>query len=161
MVTALLTISACLLTSCSTTGGSRNANFLGTFEMGERVQAPPFTYTVLEANWRGQLGDAGRIAKHRFLFVRVSATNSGGTAANIPAFQLESTDGKTSYQEETADMDGVPNWLGMLRNVEPGQTENGYVVFDAPMGTYNLVLYDGGELEKEKHAFVSIPLNVE
>lgn len=129
--------------------------------MGERVQAPPIVYNVLEAEWKPELGPGGRAPKHRFLFVRVSATNSGGQTVSIPPFQLESKDGQTTYQEETDKMDAVRNWLGMIRSVEPAQTETGYVVFDVPIGPYKLLMYDGGEPEKERYAIVEIPVILE
>jgi hypothetical protein len=128
--------------------------------MGERVQAPPFVYTVVEAQWRSELGEGGRLPKNRFLFVRISATNGAGQAANIPAFRLESADGKSSYPEETDDMEAVTDWLGLLRSVDPSQTETGYVVFDAPVGAYKLLMYDGSDVENERFAVVEIPVHL-
>ncbi len=43
---------------------------------------------------------------------------------------------------ELADGSNVPNWLGVVRNVAPTQTEQGYVVFDAPTRHYRLRLND-------------------
>jgi hypothetical protein len=129
--------------------------------MGERVQAPPLVYNVFQAEWKPALTDGGRVPKHRFLFIRLSATNSGGRAVSIPPFQLESADGKTTYQEVTDGLEGVANWLGMLRSVEPAQTEQGYVIFDAPMAAYKLLMYDGKDVDREKYAIVEIPVSLE
>ena len=129
--------------------------------MGERVQAPPLVYNILEAQWKPALSDGGRAPKHRFLVIRVSVTNSGGEETIIPPFELESSDGKTTYQEETSGMDGLPNWLGMLRQVTPAQTEEGYVVFDAPMAAYKLRMFDGKDVDTEKYAIVDIPVSLE
>jgi hypothetical protein len=158
---ALLTISVFLLVGCSSGTPGRGPAFLGTFRMGERVQAPPLVYNVLEADWKPELREGGRAPKHRFLFIRVSATNSGGQDTSIPPFQLESADGKTTYQEETENMEGVRDWLGMLRSISPAQTETGFIVFDAPIGAYKLLMYDGGDPEKERYAIVDIPVMLE
>jgi hypothetical protein len=91
----------------------------------------------------------------------VSATNSGGQTTTIPPFQLESGDGKTTYQEVSEGMEGVSNWLGMLRSIEPAQTDQGYVVFDAPVGPYKLLMYDGNAVDTEKYAIVDIPVSLE
>lgn len=140
---------------------SRGPNFLGTFPMGERVQAPPFIYNVLEAQWKTELTEGGRAPKHRFLFIRVNATNSGGQSATLPPFQLESQDGSATYQEVMENMDGVPDWLGMIRTVAPGQTERGYAVFDVPMAAYRLLVYDGKDVAEEKYAIVEIPVSLD
>jgi hypothetical protein len=158
---AALTITALLLAGCSGESGGRGPNFLGTFRMGERVQAPPLVYNVLEADWKPALTEGGKAPKHRFLFIRLSATNSGGQTVAIPPFQLESTDGKTTYQEVTEGMEGVANWLGMLRSVDPAQTDQGYIVFDAPMAAYRLLMYDGRDVDTEKYAIVEIPVMLE
>lgn len=129
--------------------------------MGERVQASPFIYSVLEAQWKPELTEGGRAPKHRFLFIRVNATNSGGQTAILPPFQLESQDGSTTYQEVMENMDGVSDWLGMIRSVEPAQTERGYIVFDAPMAAYKLLMYDGKEIDNEKYAIVEIPVSLD
>jgi hypothetical protein len=92
--------------------------------MGERVQAGPLIYNVLEAEWKPQLESSGRAPKERFLFIKVSMTNSSGSSVSAPAFTLESSTGKT-YEEVTEGLDGVTDWLGMLRTIAPAQTEQG------------------------------------
>ena len=129
--------------------------------MGERVQAPPLVYNVLQAEWKPVLSEGGAVPRHRFLFIRLSATNSGGQTVSIPPFQLESADGKTTYQEVTEGMEGVSDWLGMLRSLQPAATEQGYVVFDAPMAAYKLLMYDGNDVDIEKYAIVDIPVTLE
>jgi len=127
--------------------------------MGERVQAGPLIYTVLEAEWKPQL-DGGRAPVNRFLFIRVSITNSGGSQVSAPAFVLQAPDGKT-YEEVTEGLGEVRNWLNILRTIAPAQTEQGYVIFDAPVGAYKLVVSDAGEIGQEKYAHVEIPVQLE
>ena len=58
---------------------ARDASFIGTFRMGERVQVGPLVYQVLESDWRSELGSGGRTPKDRYLFVKMSITNSSGS----------------------------------------------------------------------------------
>ena len=140
---------------------SRTDNALiGTFKMGERVQAGRIIYNVLEAEWKAALTEGGRAPQHRFLFLRVSITNSGGEPVSVPAFELLGANG-TNYQEVTENMAGVRNWLGLLRTVAPATTEQGIVVFDAPLAAYKLVLMDGSDVDNERYAHVEIPVALE
>jgi len=127
--------------------------------MGERVQLGPLVYQVLESDWRNELGADGRSPKDRYLFVKVSITNSSGSTISVPAFTIEGN-GK-SFPEVTEQMDKVDNWLGLLRNIGGSQTEQGWAVFDAPMATYKLVATDGGEIGSERFAHVDIPVQLE
>jgi hypothetical protein len=149
---ALLAITAC--------SRGKDASHIGTFRMGERVQAGPFIYTVLESHWKTQLDGNSRAPQHRFLFLRVSITNSGGSKISAPAFTLQAVDGRT-YEEVSEKLEGVKNWLNILRTVEPAQTETGWVIFDAPVAAYKLVMSDGGDIGSEKHAYVDIPVELD
>ena len=57
---------------------------------------------------------------------------------------------------ELADGTNVPRWLGVVRNVEPAQTEAGFVIFDAPAAHYKLRLTDETD---EEDVYVDMPLN--
>ena len=155
-VALVLLASAATQTACQR---GKDASFIGTFRMGERVQAGPLIYTVLEAEWKPQL-DGGRTPANRFLFIRVSITNSGGSQVSVPAFVLQAPDGKT-YEEVTEGLGEVRGWLNILRTIAPAQTEQGYVIFDAPVGAYKLVMSDAGEIGQEKYAHVEIPVHLE
>ena len=159
----LQTPATILMLTCALLGaGCRKANdasFIGTFRMGERVQVGPLVYQILESDWRNELGTGGRSPKDRYLFVRVSITNGSSSAISVPGFTIEGN-GKT-FSEVTEQMDKVDNWLGLLRNVGGSQTEQGWVVFDAPMTAYKLVATDGGEVGSEKFAHVDIPVHLE
>ena len=127
--------------------------------MGERVQVGPMVYQVLESDWRNELGAGGKAPKDRYLFIKVTIANSSGSSVSVPAFTIEAN-GK-SYNEITEHMDKVDDWLGLLRNIGGSQTNQGWVVFDAPMAAYKLVATDGGDIGAEKFAHVDIPVELE
>jgi hypothetical protein len=68
--------------------------------------------------------------------------------------------GGNTYSEVTEDMDKVDNWLGLLRNVGASQTEQGWIVFDAPLAAYKLIITHG-DIGDEKVAHVDIPIHLE
>jgi hypothetical protein len=140
-------------------GKNRDSSLIGTFRMGERVQVGPLTYQVLESDWRNELGGGGRTPKERYLFMKVSITNGSRSQVAVPGFTIEGS-GKT-FTELSEDMDKVDNWLGLLRNVGPAQTEQGWIVFDAPMAAYKLTVTDGGEVGSERYAHIEIPVHLE
>lgn len=133
---------------------------LGLFRMGERVQVGPLVYTVLDTEWRDQLGEGleAHTPQHRFLLIRLSVTNSGIRETDIPPMALIGTGGEI-YAEQTQGQ-GVPEWLGYLRSVKPAATEHGRVVFDVPPGSYRLRLSAPAEDEQEPQALIEIPYQV-
>ncbi len=133
---------------------------IGTFHMGEKVQVGPMIYNVLESEWKPALTEGGRAPQHRFLFLKVSITNSGGSTVSAPAFELVAPSGER-HQEVTQQMDGVERWLGLIRSIEPSGTEEGYVIFDAPIAAYKLVISDGADLTSDRYAQVNIPVQLE
>jgi hypothetical protein len=132
-----------------------------TYEMGERVENPPFTYIVVESSWRSELGEGfqARAAKNRFLVVTLSVTNGGGSETSVPMLSVEGAN--SQLYPELSDGAGVTNWLGVLRTVKPAETLQGRIVFDVPRGTYRLRLPDAGETGYEKYAWVNIPLSLD
>lgn len=130
--------------------------------MGERVQMGTMVYTVLEAQWKGSLIDngTGRPPKHRYLVVRISATNSGGSVAGIPPFTVIGAKDDT-YMEVTEGLEEVTNHLGVLRMIQPAETEQGVIVFDAPIGAYKFMISDGGDPGSEKFSRVDLPVSLE
>ncbi len=151
---------ALILSGCNRSG-EKNSSELGTFAMGNRVQVGPFSYNVLEAQWRNQVteGATAKLPAHRFLLIRISVTNGGGEEISVPSMSLETAAGNSFY-EVTEGMQDFPQWFGVLRKVKPAQTETGTIVFDAPPGSYKLRLGDGGEIGAEKTALVEIPLEL-
>lgn len=157
---AAVTCGALVATGCSCGKADVDPAFIGTFHMGQRVQVGPIIYTVLESEWRTALSEGGRAPKNRFLVLRVSITNSGSEAIAVPEFELMAENG-TRYQEVTENVEGLANWLGMLRKVEPSATQQGAIVYDVPLGPYKLILLEGGDVEKERYAHVDIPVQLE
>jgi hypothetical protein len=148
----------CAAGALSSCRNKRDASFIGTFRMGEKVQTGALVYQVLQAEWRNELGSGGRTPKDRYLFIRLSVTNSSGSTVAAPALTIEGA-GKT-YSEVVENTENVDNWMGLLRNVAASQTEQGWIVFDAPVAAYKLVLEEG-EVGEEKTAHVDIPVHLE
>jgi len=139
---------------------AQDGSLIGTFQMGEKVHAGPLVYTVMEAEWKHQLGDGGRTPVHRFLFLRVDMKNNSSATISVPAFVLQAPNGNR-YDEVTEGLEHVYNPLNMLRTVAAGQTDQGFVVFDAPVGAYKLVMSDAGEVGNERYAHVQIPVQLD
>jgi hypothetical protein len=149
VLAAVLCLSGC--SARKETAGSRLYN------MGERVTVGPLIYTVSETNWMDQLGDANapRMPQRRFLAIRLSVTNSGTRTSAIPPATLVDANGQA--YNELADVEGLPEWLGYLRVLNPAQTEHGKVVFDVPPGSYRLKLLDDADEEEQRSAMVTVP----
>ena len=130
------------------------------FQMGEKVVAGPLTYNVVEKVWRSQLGEMfqTRSPQNRFLLVTISATNGGGSEVSVPLLQLEGPDGKIYHEIE--DGQGVDNWFGILRTLEPAQTQQGRILFDVPLSSYRLRLSDGDSVSGN-FVYVQIPLQID
>ena len=61
---------------------------------------------------------------------------------------------------EVQELEGVPGWFGILRDLQPSKTDNGTIVFDVPMSHYRLVLNDGGNAGEERISLVDLPLHL-
>ncbi len=148
---------AVLLAGC---GAGGSANQTAVYQMGERVQVGPLIYTILEADWLNELpGEASpRIPQNKFLTIRATVTNSGNREVNMPLLNL--VDAGNRQILEVEDGKGVEEWFGLYRAIKPADTLPGRFVFDVKPGNYKLLLTDGGDLEKEATALVSIPLRL-
>ena len=127
------------------------------YAAGDKATVGSLVYNLTDAERSQQLGDDPanpRTATARFYLVKVSVSNSGADEQPIPAMSLVDDAGK-SYPE-LSDGTGVANWLGVVRKVGPAQTEQGYVVFDAPTSHYRLRLNDPFE---EKEIAIDVPLS--
>lgn len=129
--------------------------------MGEKVTVGPLVYNVVESGWHSQLGDGFQIRtpQQRFLEIRLSITNSGGSDASVPLLELENSNGQDYRESDNGE--GVENWLGLLRNIAPAQTQEGEILFDVPLASYRLRLTDGAGPGLEKYDWVSIPLRID
>lgn len=148
----VLLVAATLL-SCST---ADKAPAVYTYQMGERVNLGQLAYTVSEKQWQNQLGGGvdARIPQNRFLLLRMIIRNIGQSEAIVPTTQLHD-DAGISYPE-LADGDAVPDWIGGTRQLKPGGSVQGYLLYDVPPKHYALRI--AGEDEKAV-ALVDIPLS--
>lgn len=140
------------LTACSPTPVRQTKMY----QSGEKAEFKKLTYSIVDAQIFTRLGDdaSPRIPQNRFYVVQLSVSNGGNQATSIPALTLVDDNGKT--YPELADGAGIPRWLGVIRNVDPAQTEAGQIIFDAPSAHYRLRLTDETD---EDDVFVDMPLN--
>jgi hypothetical protein len=145
------------LSGCNRPQNSTQINY----QMGERITNGPLVYNVVQTIWKTQLGDlfTARNPENRFLMISLSATNSGGKEISLPFFSLDGSNGKEFKEAENGD--GVDNWFGLLRTLNPAETRQGNLVFDVPLTSYRLRLTDGGEPGTEKIVWVDIPLRLD
>jgi hypothetical protein len=128
------------------------------YRMGDRAVTGPITYVGLTAEYRAELPEAKGPLKHQYLVVFLSATNGGGQEATLPHTRLIGADG-AEYPEVT-EIENMGQWMGVLRRVAPSSTEQGYVVFDVPVGAYKLQVSSGGDPEKEQLAQIELPTKI-
>jgi Domain of unknown function (DUF4352) len=124
--------------------------------IGERVDLGHLGYIVFDTQWLTHIGEGpdAKIPQNRFFLVRMSAINRGSGDVMVPSLSVEDDSGR-GYAELSADV-GAPHWLGVLRNVKPGDSAQGNVVFDAPPGHYKLKVTDEtGDLI----SYIDIPLS--
>jgi hypothetical protein len=149
-----------LMLSLSGCRHNRDTSSIGTFRMGEKVQAGPLVYTVLNASWKPIIEGSSRTPNHRYLFLQVSISNVSNKRIAASSFTLQGPTG-SEYHELTEGVAGVQDWLNALRNIEPTKTETGYVVFDAPVSAYKLVVTDMTDSGDERYAYVDIPVDLD
>ena len=143
------------------TGCSRANSVQINYQMGDRVTDGPVVYNIVQTVWKTQLGDLFkmRTPENRFLLITLSATNGGGKELSVPFFALEGPNGTVYRELESGE--GVDNWFGLLRTIQPAETRQGNLVFDVPLTSYRLRLTDGGDPGTEKFVWVDIPLHLE
>ena len=145
---------ASLLSSCGDSGERPSA--AQTFSLGEPVTLGHIVYKVFETQWLTHIGSGAdaRIPQHRFFLVRLSTVNSSSTDVIVPNFTIEDDSGNT--YPELSSGEGVPQYIGYLRNVKPAESQQGNALFDAPPRHYKIKLTDE---TGEKTAYVDIPLS--
>ena len=153
LVASLLLIA--LLLACNM--GNRQAPVS---QMGELTTVGPVVYNVLETEWRTELGNAGDaiVPEQKFLLVRLTITNSGNQQIAVPLLSVEDTAGE--FHMELDQVKGLPDWLGLLRILEPASSGQGTIVFDVASGDYRLRVTDCGDLESERIALIAMPLTI-
>jgi hypothetical protein len=125
------------------------------YQMGERVLMGHLIYTVFERQWMPQIGSGldARIPQNRFYLLRLSVLNSGGAAAIVPTMSLVDDAGATFPEIENGD--GVPDFIGSLRQVAPSETAQGNLIFDVVPKHYKLKVSDE---DGRQAALVDLPL---
>ncbi|MGA2770541.1 MAG: hypothetical protein ABSG26_06975 [Bryobacteraceae bacterium] len=152
LIAVLAAMSAALLLNTCSNRSSR----IHSYSLGEKAELGHIIYTVYETQWLPQLsnGPAARIPQHRFFLVRMTAVNSGGADLIVPNVTIE--DDKGNSYPELQNGDGVPQWIGYLRQVKPAESAQGNLLFDAPPAHYKLRITDENE---ERSAYIDIPLS--
>ncbi|HUP04526.1 MAG TPA: DUF4352 domain-containing protein [Bryobacteraceae bacterium] len=125
--------------------------------LGERIELGHIIYTIFDTQWLTQIGEgvSARLPQNRFFLVRLSAANSSNAPLMIPATTLTDDDGKT--YDELGDGQGVPQWIGLLREVRTAEAAQGNIVFDVPPRHYRLKISDENE---QQSVLVDIPLSL-
>ena len=143
LISPLVCLALIGLTGCSSdTGTESRSQSLTTVAAGERASIGHLTYSIVDSQILTQLGDEAspRVPHDRFVLVQIAVTNSSNVDNPIPAVALVADSGKE--YNELSDGSGVSDWLGLVRHVGPGQTERGYLAFDAPAAHYKVKFSD-------------------
>ena len=149
---------ACML---STAACNREAATVrSSFQSGEPIPAGPLLYNIVQTEWRTQLGDMLKLRtpQNRFLLITISAANKSRQPISIPFAVLEGENRKEYPEIENGE--SVDNWFGLIREISPGETRQGRLLFDVPLTSYRLRLTDGGEPGSERLLWVDIPLSL-
>ncbi len=130
------------------------------YAVGEQAPVGRLVYTVLETQWLDLLGQPpdNRTPKQRFLLVKVAVANKGSELLSVPEMRLE--DGRGGDYGELTEGAGVPEWLGSLRQLKPGQEFQGSVIFDVPLGAYRLRVMNDADPEHEIVGQIDLPLQL-
>jgi len=141
----------------SLTGCSNAPVKLRTAALGDRIELGHIIYTIYDTQWLTQIGQGveAKIPQNRYFLIRISAANSSNSPVMIPAMKLEDEQGKT--YDELSDGTGVPNWLGLLREVKTAEAAQGIIAFDVLPKHYKLRISDENEQDA---VLVDIPLTL-
>jgi len=124
--------------------------------MGDKAAVGHLAYTAFDTQWLTEIGEGvtARVPQYRFFLVRVSITNSGGSQAVTP--NLSVVDDKGNSYEELSDGQGVPQWIGFLRQIAGSGTLQGNLLFDVPPQHYKLQVSDAAG---QPAALIDLPLD--
>src|SRR5438132_1964291 len=105
-IAAMIALVATMTIGCRPKAAPRNE-----YNIGDKVPLGSLTYTVLQSEWRSQLGTVPtvRMPQSGFLLIRISVTNGGGKEVGIPLLNLENSSGDSFT--ELADGQGVDGWF--------------------------------------------------
>ena len=128
--------------------------------MGAQLAVGQLTYTAVETEWRDSIetSKGPRIPKNRFLLVNVTVLNASSEQKAAPLLQV--IDAKGGVHPEIDDGDGVTDWMGYLRLLQPRESRTGRLLFDVPQGACKLRVSSGGDPETEQTALIDLPLQI-
>jgi len=152
-----LVVAAC----CTLLAGCAAKPVTPLHQMGERAEIGSIVYSVLEARWAQQLGDgpSPRLPRANFLLLRVGVTNGSTRTFTIPQLTLVAS--ATEEYPELFEGEGVADWIGLLRGVEPLETKTRWVLFDVPRADYRLrVADDAFDPLDAKAALIEVPIRL-
>src|ERR1051326_4961984 len=140
----------CCLTSCTEKAAPPR-----TYGLGDKVTLGHLVYSAYETQWLTHIGEgaAQRVPQNRFFLVRMTIANSGNDTVTAPTLSVVDNSGGTV--QELSDGEGVPQWIGFLRQLGKGATAQGNLAFDVPPRHYKLRVSDE---EGQKTAFIDLPL---
>jgi hypothetical protein len=150
---AVLALAAAL----SLLGCSSNRAKPRTANMGERVELGHIIYTVFETQWLTKIGEGvdAKVPQNRYFLIRLSAANSSNAPVIVPAMTLTDDDGNTF--NEISDGRGVPEWIGLLREVKTAEAAQGNIAFDVLPKHYKLRIADE---DQQSAALIDLPLSL-
>jgi hypothetical protein len=126
--------------------------------LGVPLAVGQLTYTAVETEWRDSIESpkGPRIPKSRFLLVNMTVVNASAEQKAIPLLQV--VDAKGEVHPEISEGDGVTDWMGYLRMLQPGESRSGRLLFDVPQAACKLRISSGGDPESEQTALIELPL---
>jgi uncharacterized protein (TIGR02588 family) len=126
-----------------------------THPLGEKISLGHLVYSAYETQWLTQIGSGpdARIPQNRFFLIRLAITNSGGETIASPNLSIVDDSGN-SYSE-LSDGQGVPQWIGYIRQIAQADTSQGNLVFDVQPKHYKLRITDE---TGERAALIDLPL---
>jgi Domain of unknown function (DUF4352) len=126
-----------------------------TYPLGEKVTLGHLIYSAFETQWLTQIGSGtdARVPQNRYLLVRMAVTNSGGQSIASP--NLTVVDDSGNSYPEVSDGQGVPQWIGYIRQINQADTMQGNMLFDVPPRHYKLRVTDE---EGQQVAMIDLPL---
>jgi hypothetical protein len=154
-VAVLLAACALALSGCQKSAAPERVG-----AMGAQLAVGQLTYTAVETEWRDSIetSKGPRTPKNRFLLVNVTVLNTSSEQKAAPLLQV--VDATGGVHAEIADGDGVTDWMGYLRLLQPRESRAGRLLFDVPQGACKLRVSSGGDPESEQTALIDLPLQI-
>lgn len=113
------------------------------YRLKDTVHVGYWSYAIWDIKWQRSLdsGYSNKQADAMFLVITVTARNEDNTSSTLPPFKL--IDGEGREFDQSSDAALLPDGFGLLKNVNPGVSAQGQIVFDVPQGVYDLQVSGG------------------